>query len=100
MSTLDKNPQKASQEEAEKIYHIVKHYVDRMDYCALLERGCPSDEFDSESIEIAKKIRKGSSFLTIRRVLTNVFNTAFSEDDPPELFSDVAQMIKDAIDRL
>ena len=100
MSILDKSTKPDSQEKADAVFHIVKYYVDRMDYCALLASGCPSDEFDSESLEIAKRIKKGSSFLTIRRVLTNVFNTAFSENNPPELYSDVAQMIKDAIDRL
>ncbi len=38
-------------------FHIVKKYIDQMDYYALLASGAPSDEFDIESRGISARIR-------------------------------------------
>ena len=39
-------------------FHIVKKYIDQMDYYDLLASGAPSDEFDIESKEISARIRQ------------------------------------------
>ena len=55
-------------------FHIVKKYIDQMDYYDLLASGAPSDEFDIESKEISVRIRDDHSVQDIAEIIALVFN--------------------------
>ncbi len=65
-------------------YSIVKAVIDRADPDGLLEIGAPSDEYDSESKEIADKISGNDSVeniaVTAAKIFSRTFNAAFSPD--------------------
>lgn len=54
-------------------FAIVKKYIDKNDYGELLRIGAPKDEYDSESLEIVKRIRTDSSAKEIAEVIAGVF---------------------------
>lgn len=56
---------------------IIKKFIDRMDYYALLACGAPSDEFDNESMEISAKVHFDHSVQDIADIIASVFNAAF-----------------------
>ena len=63
------------------IFLIVKKYIDRMDYYALLAGGAPNDEFDGESREISTRIHSEQSVQEIATTIAEAFNAAFNEHD-------------------
>ncbi|MBE6791434.1 MAG: hypothetical protein E7535_09650 [Ruminococcaceae bacterium] len=75
-------------------FHIVKKYIDQMDYYDLLACGAPSDEFDIESREISVKIRGEDSVQKIAEIIAAVFNEYFNELNDATTFLTVAEQIK------
>ena len=77
-------------------HDIIKKYIYEYDYYGLLEMGCPDDEFDTENDMICKRVSTNYSVERIARIITDVFNEMFLENDKPELFMETAQKIKNA----
>ena len=73
---------------------VVKYYIDKMDYFQLLDNGAPDNEFDIESKEISEKINLKMSVYEIAKIIADVFNSRFGEEDDIELFLSVAEKIK------
>ena len=78
-------------------FHIVKKYIDQMDYYGLLAGGAPFDEFDIESKKISKIIRYDHSVQEIANIMASVFNEQFGEHDNASAFLSVAQQIKNEL---
>ncbi len=76
---------------------IIKKFVDRMDYYGLLAAGAPSDEFDIESIEIAKRVCYDHSVQEIAEIIGSVFNRYFDEHNDTVAFLPVAEQIKNEL---
>lgn len=74
-------------------FSIVKKYIDKMDYYNLLSEGAPQDEFDNESLEISKKIMPDSNTVEVAKVIAEVFNRTFSNNDSYDSFVKYAHMI-------
>ena len=66
------------------LFEVVKKSIDTWDPYGLLEIHCPSDEYDSESKEIANRINLENSIYEIATIISEVFIYAFNK---PELFS-------------
>ena len=84
----------------DRIYNIVKQYIDEYDFKNLLSH-CPDDEYDSESAEIAGRITEDSSVFDIAYVIADVFDRSFSDDSIErnddidiDCYIDAAEMIK------
>ena len=75
-------------------FHIIKKYVDQMDYYDLLASGAPSDEFDIESKEICTRVRCEHSVREIAEIMALVFNEYFDEHSDSSVFLAVAELIK------
>ena len=75
-------------------FHIVKKYIDQMDYYGLLASGAPSDEFDIESKEISARISDDRSAQDIAEIIASVFNEYFDEHDDATVFLAVAKQIE------
>lgn len=75
-------------------FHIVKKYIDQMDYYGLLASGTPSDEFDIESKEISARISDDHSAQDIAEIIASVFNEYFDEHDDATVFLAVAKQIE------
>ena len=75
-------------------FHIIKKYVDQMDYYDLLASGAPSDEFDIESKEICARVRCEHSVCEIAEIMALVFNEYFDEHSDSSVFLAVAELIK------
>ncbi len=75
-------------------FHIIKKYVDQMDYYDLLANGAPSDEFDVESKEICARVRCEHSVREIAEIIASVFNEYFNEHSESTEFFAVAELIK------
>ena len=60
-------------------FHVVKKYIDQMDYYGLLASGAPSNEFDIESKEISARISDDHSVQDIAEIIASVF---FNEINP------------------
>ena len=76
---------------------IIKKFIDKMDYYALLAGGAPSDEFDIESKEISKRVRYDHSAQEIANIIASVFNKQFGEHDDASAFLSVAEQIKNEL---
>ena len=76
------------------IFHVVKKFIDQMDYYDLLASGAPFDEFDIESKEISARIRCDHSLQEIAEIIASVFNKYFDEHDDATAFLTVAEQIK------
>ena len=79
------------------VFLIVKKYVDRMDYYALLAGGAPNDEFDGESRKISARIHAEQSVQEIANTIAEVFNAAFDGHDNPTVFLSIAEQIKNEL---
>ena len=79
------------------IFHIVKKYIDKMDYYDLLSSGAPSDEFDIESKEISARVRYEYSVWEIAEIIASVFNEYFDEHDSAAQFLSIAEQIKNEL---
>lgn len=77
-----------------KVFLIVKKYIDQMDYYALLAGGAPRNEFDSESIEISNRIHPEQSIQEIANIIAEVFNANFDERNDAMDFLVVAEQIR------
>ena len=78
-------------------FHIVKKYIDQMDYYGLLASGAPSDEFDIESKEISARISDDRSAQDIAEIIASVFNEYFDEHDDATVFLAVAKQIENEL---
>ena len=76
----------------DKMFNIVKKVIDEWDPGDLLKWGCPEDEWDSESRDIAKTINTDNTVDEISNILINNFSNVTMEDCLP-----IAQKIFDAI---
>lgn len=74
-------------------YSIVKAAIDRADPDGLLEIGAPSDEYDSESEEIAKKISGDNSVEEIAETAAKIFSRTFNSAFLPDRFMEAAAEI-------
>lgn len=74
-------------------YTIVKSAIDRADPDGLLAIGAPSDEYDSESEEIAKKISENDSVENIAETAAKVFSRTFNAAFSPDRFMEAAAEI-------
>lgn len=77
----------------ELIFPIVKKHIDEMDYASLLPYA-PADEYDIESMEIAKKITAASTAPEIAAIIADVFNAMFSDKHDETFFMDTAIKIQ------
>ena len=75
-------------------FHIVKKYIDQMDYYGLLASCAPSDEFDIESKEISARISDDHSAQDIAEIIAAVFNEYFDKHDDATVFLAVAKQIE------
>lgn len=75
-------------------FHIVKKYIDQMDYYDLLASGAPSDEFDIESKEISTRIRQEHTVWEIAEIIAQVFHEYFDNNDDATAFLSVAKQMK------
>ena len=75
-------------------FHVVKKYIDQMDYYGLLVSGAPSNEFDVESKEISARISDDHSVQDIAEIIASVFNEYFDEHDDATVFLAVAKQIE------
>ena len=66
------------------LFEIVKKSIDTWDPYGLLKIYCPRDEYDSESKEIANKIKPENSVYEIASIISEIFTYAFNK---PKLFS-------------
>ncbi len=78
-------------------FHIIKKYIDQMDYYDLLASGAPADEFDVESKEINARVRCGHSVREIAEIIASVFYKYFDERVASTSFLSVAEQIKNEI---
>lgn len=78
-------------------FHIVKKYIDKMDYFDLLASGAPSDEFDIESNKISTRVRCEHSIQEIAEIIALIFNEYFDEHDSAMKFLSVAEQIKNEL---
>ena len=74
-------------------YSIVKKHVDEMDYYSLLLNGAPDDEFDPESWEISDKISCDQTQEDIARIIADVFNRTFQQENAAGCFMECARRI-------
>ncbi|MBE5773742.1 MAG: hypothetical protein E7337_07390 [Clostridiales bacterium] len=77
-----------------RIFQIVKKYIDALDYYALLEGGAPDDEFDIESQKISVMINADSSVSEIAEVIAKVFEEYFGNKENPDVYYKLAGDIK------
>ena len=77
---------------------IVKKYIDRMDYCALLAGGAPADEFDIESKEISENICYVQSAVEIAYIIAAVFHKYFDKEVNIKSLLPVAVQIKSELE--
>jgi len=78
-------------------FHVIKKYIDQMDYYDLLASGAPSNEFDLESKEISARIRYGHTVQDIAEIIASVFNKYFDKDDDATVFLAVAEQIENEL---
>ena len=78
-------------------FHVVKKYIDQMDYYGLLASGAPSDEFDIETKEIRAKISDDHSVQDIAVIIASVLNEYFDQHDDATAFLPVAEQIKNEV---
>lgn len=76
---------------------IIKRFIDQMDYYSLLAGGAPSDEFDTESKKICRRIQPDNSAQEIADVIASVFNDTFDEHDASTVFLTIAECIKNEL---
>ena len=76
------------------MFSIVKKVIDRHDPYGLLAMGCPADEYDSESRDIASKINEYNSVDEIAVICSAVFTRWFGIDFLKESFIEIAEEIK------
>lgn len=81
-------------------FQIVKRYIDERDVYCLLADGCPNDEFDIESEQIANLISETDTEQQIAAVCADVFTKMFGEKFRPKEFLKVAKSIKDELQNL
>lgn len=74
-------------------YSIIKKYIDELDYLNLLANHAPDDEFDGESKEIAIKVTESLTMQEIARIIAEVFNKQFNDNNSPDIFMDCAKNI-------
>ena len=67
-----------------RLFNSVKEQVDKFDAYALLEGGCPDDEFDIESALIAGRIFKGMGAAKIAEIMADVMNSQFGNTADPD----------------
>jgi hypothetical protein len=80
------------------LFPIVKKHIDAWDPFSLLAGGAPSDEFDSESMMVAQRIRPSFSAKEIARIIRLVFSSQFDAlSFPEEDCMSVAEKIKSSI---
>ena len=75
-------------------FHVVKKYIDQMDYYCLLASGAPSYEFDIESKEISARISDDHSAQDIAEIIASVFNEYFNDHNDATMFLAVAKQIE------
>jgi len=78
------------------LFEIVKKAIDEWDSYNLLKMGCPNDEYDIESKEIANKLNCENNIQDIAYIISDIFSNSF---DDPKRFSvenciEVANKIK------
>lgn len=73
---------------------IVKKYIDKHDYYALLKHGAPDDEYRSEAVEISELISADSTAEQIAAAVASVMQKYFGHSTKPEQFLEIAQEIK------
>lgn len=56
-----------------KIFTIVKKYIDEYDYYCLLREGAPEDEFASEALRMSDCISEDSTVEQIAAIIADVF---------------------------
>ena len=78
-------------------FHIIKKYIDQMDYYDLLSSGAPSDEFDIESREISTRVSGKHSLREIAEIIASVFNEYFDDCGDATVFLCVAEQIKNEL---
>ena len=78
-------------------FHVVKKYIDQMDYYGLLASGAPSNEFDIESKEISARISDDHSVQDIAVIIASVFNDHFDEHDDVTAFLSVAEQDRKSV---
>jgi hypothetical protein len=66
------------------LFETIKKSIDKWDPYELLEIYCPDDEYDTESKEIANRIKLEKSIYEIANIISKVFTNSFNK---PELFS-------------
>lgn len=82
------------------LFPLVKKVIDEMDYGGFLEDGCPEDEFDMESKEIAARIieRSARDPEEIREIIADVFSKSFDEENSDtSLFLEQGEKIAKAL---
>jgi len=78
-------------------FHVVKKYIDQMDYYDLLASGAPSNEFDIESKEISAQIKCEHSVQEIAEIIAAVFNEYFDGHNDATVFLTAAEQIKNEL---
>ena len=82
------------------LFNAVKEQIDKYDAYALLESGCPSDEFDIESSKITAILKKGMSIEKIAQIMATVMCEQFDNSFKAEQFIEGATQIKKILDSL
>jgi hypothetical protein len=63
------------------LFELVKKSIDKWDPYGLLEIHCPSNEYDSESKEIANRINLENSIYEIADIISKIFINSFNEQE-------------------
>lgn len=74
------------------VFAIVKKYMNELNPYLLLP-DAPADEFDSESKEIAGRIRSDMSVGQVAAVIADVLNRAFAENVSPDRYREISARI-------
>lgn len=78
----------------DKIFEIVKKYIDEYDYYKLLYNGAPDDEFDDYINMVVNEINSNSTAENIAESIARAFIKGFGEDIAAKQFIVIAQKIK------
>lgn len=76
------------------LFQNVKKQVDAIDVCDLLKAGAPQDEYDEESLMIARQLKNGMTVYSIANIIAQVMNCRFGEKFSADKFIACANQIE------
>lgn len=77
-----------------QLFATIKQEIDKIDAYSLLARGCPKDEFDTETKGIYDKLNKGMDEKQIASIMKEIFCEMFNDNFSIDTFIEGAKIIE------